>query len=346
MSLQPDALDAYLSELAGSDRFSGALRVTRGDDELFAGAYGPAVRAWNVPNTIDTRFDTASITKLFTGVLVLQTVEKGLLRLDTRTVDYLGLEGTAIHPEATLQHLTTHTSGIADDADEEAGEDYAEVWKTFISYTVRETVDHFPQFVDKPGNFAPGEGCRYCNVGFILAGAMVEKATGSRFIDLVTEQIFAPAGMVDSGFFSMDIVEPGVAEGADPVDGVWVRNIYSYPPIGSPDGGAHCTVTDLERFMTAARDGRLLNAEMTERFLTPQAFHSEDGTGSLHMGYGIEFDYDADGNLMYLEKEGMNAGVSGFVRYYPDHDITVAMLCNMENGAWEPRRFVHEMIHG
>ncbi len=345
MSLQPDALDAHLSELTGSDRFSGAVRITRGKDELFAGAYGPASRAWNVPNTIDTRFDTASITKLFTGVLALQTVEQGLLTLETRAVEYLGLEATALHPEATLQHLITHTSGIADDADEEDGEDYADVWKTFISYMVRETVDHFPQFVDKPGNFAPGEGCRYCNVGFVLAGAMVEKATGGRYTDLVAEQVFARAGMIDSGFFSMDLVEPGVAEGADLVDGVWVRNIYSYPPVGSPDGGAHCTVTDLARFMTAARSGTLLGPEMTGRFLTPQAFHSEDETGSLHMGYGIEFDYDPDGNLMYMEKEGINAGTSGFVRYYPDTDVTIAMLSNMENGVWGPRRYVHEMVY-
>ena len=47
----------------------------------------------------------------------------------------------------------------------------------------------------------------------------------------------------------------------------------------------------------------------------------------------------------FMEKEGINAGTSGFVRYYPDTDVTIAMLSNMENGVWGPRRYVHEMVY-
>jgi CubicO group peptidase (beta-lactamase class C family) len=339
------AIHTHLDDRAARDLFSGVVRITRDGQELFSGTYGYANRAWLVPTTLDTRFDLASVTKLFTTIVALQTVEEGLLDLDTRAVEFLGLSGTQIHADATLHHFLTHTSGIADDADEEAGEDYAEVWKTHISYLVRSTESHLPQFVDRPGNFPPGQGCRYNNAGFILAGLMVERATGTPFRERVQTHVFDRAGMTDSGFFSMDVVTPRVAEGADLVDGQWVRNIYSYPPVGSPDGGAHSTVVDLERFMAAAQRGDLLGPDLTSKFFTPQVLHHVDEHGPLHYGYGLEFSYDPDdGGLMFYEKEGINAGVSAVLRHYPDSEITLVMLSNMEDGIWDSRRHIDSLL--
>lgn len=338
------ALDSFLRDRAGRDLFSGVARITHGEEVWFAAAYGPASRAWGVPNTIETRFDTASVTKLFTSVVVLQLVESGLLSLSTRAVDYLGLQDTAIDPRVNLGHLLTHTSGIGDDADEEAGEDYAEVWKGRISYMVREAADMLPQFVHKPANFTPGAGCRYCNVGFVLAGLMAEQATGESYRDLVQERVFEPAGMTSSGFFAMDVVTPGVAEGADLIDGRWVRNIYSYPPVGSPADGAHVTAADLERFLLAARRGVLLESEWTRRFFEPVVEHSVNDIGPLRFGFGLEFQFDHSGDLLFFEKEGINAGTSAVLRHYPTRDVTVILLANMEDGVWEPRRFIHDSL--
>ena len=128
-------------------------------------AFGYASRTWNIPTTAETRFDTASITKLFTAVATLQLVEQGAFALDTSVIGYLGAERTGISPAVTPYHLLTHTSGIADDADEEAGERYEDLFRGRPNNSVIETVDYLPQFVGKPPNFAPGEGCRYCNVG-------------------------------------------------------------------------------------------------------------------------------------------------------------------------------------
>jgi len=78
--------------------------------------------------SLATRFDTASITKLFTAVAALQLVGEGRLGLDLPIVEVVELSGTTISPAVTLRHLLTHTSGIADDADEEAGEDFEALW--------------------------------------------------------------------------------------------------------------------------------------------------------------------------------------------------------------------------
>jgi CubicO group peptidase (beta-lactamase class C family) len=353
VSSTPDAMravEALLRELEAEDRFSGVVGVKQGDRELLLDAFGYASRTWSVPTTVETRFDTASITKLFTAVATLQLVEQGAFALDTSAIGYLGLEGTGISPAVTPYHLLTHTSGIADDADEEAGERYEDLFLERPNYSVTETADYLPQFVGKPPNFAPGEGCRYCNVSYVLLGLMIERATGTTYRAYVTEHVFARAGMTRSGFFQMDVVEPDVAEGVEGIEdergGVvgWRRNIYSYPPIGGPDGGAHVTVGDLLRFHSAVTEGRLLGPALTAELLSPKARHSARGAGSHVMGFGFEFETDADDVVRCYWKEGVNVGVSGMLRHYSTKDITFAVLAVGENAAWRPIKAIDEAV--
>jgi CubicO group peptidase (beta-lactamase class C family) len=343
-------VEALLRELEAADRFSGVVGVEEDDRELLLEAFGYASRTWQIPTTVETRFDTASITKLFTAVATLQLVERGAFGLDTSVIGYLGLEGTGISPAVTPHHLLTHTSGIADDADEEAGERYEDLFLERPNYSVLETEDYLPQFVGKPPNFAPGEGCRYCNVGYVLLGLLIERATGSSYRVYVAEHVFAPAGMSRSGFFRMDVVEPDVAEGVEAVEddhgGIvgWRRNIYSYPPIGGPDGGAHVTVGDLLRFHRAVTDGRLLGPALTAELLSPKARHSARGAGSHLMGFGFEFETDANDEVLCYWKEGVNVGASGMLRHYPTKDVTFAVLAAGENAAWSPIRALDEAV--
>ncbi len=343
-------LDRYFRRLEGQDRFSGAVLITRGDSWLFSEAYGYASRPWMARNTLDTRFDTASITKLFTSVATLQLIDRGLLGFETSVTDFLELRDTAISQEVNVFHLLTHTSGIGDDAEEEAGESYEDIWRDKPNYSVTTTADFLPQFVHKPPNFPPGQGSRYCNCGFILLGLVIEKATGISYREYVKSNIFDRAGMAHSGFFRMDRVHENVAEGCDPIrndnDDVvgWKKNIYSYPPIGSPDGGAHVTASDLNRFLRVIKAGELLSPAMTEAFLTPQVVDRQmDGWTKMY-GYGLWFYVDESSNVVFCEKEGINTGASGLIRHFPEHDINVVILSNMESGVWEPVRRIHALV--
>jgi CubicO group peptidase (beta-lactamase class C family) len=132
--------------------------ITQGATQLYARAYGYASRAWRVPNTLDTRFDKASVTKLFTAIATLQLIDRELLAFDTPVVERLGLEDTTLSKEVNVLHLLTHTSGIGDAADEEAGERYEDLWKTKPNYSLVETRDFLPQFVNKPANFPQDKG--------------------------------------------------------------------------------------------------------------------------------------------------------------------------------------------
>jgi CubicO group peptidase (beta-lactamase class C family) len=344
------SVEVLLHELKAAGELSGAVCVTQGDQELLQDAFGYASRAWKIVATVETRFDTASITKLFTAVATLQLVEQGAFALDTSVIGELQLEGTGISRDVTPYHLLTHTSGIADDADEEAGERYEDVFLERPNYSVVETADYLPQFVGKPPNFAPGEGCRYCNVSYVLLGLMIERATGSSYRSYIAEHVFAPAGMNRSGFFRMDVVEPDVAEGVEPIEDAdgrivgWRRNIYSYPPVGGPDGGAHVTVGDLLRFHRAVTEGRLLGPALTAELLSPKVRHRARGAGSHLMGFGFEFETDGDDVVQCYWKEGVNVGVSGMLRHYPVSDVTFAVLAVGENAAWSLTRALDEAV--
>jgi len=324
--------------LAAHDAFSGCAVATRGGEEVFAEAYGYANRAWRAPCTLDTRFDTASITKLFTAVATLQLIEQGAFALDTSTVGYLTLDGTTISPDVTPYHLLTHTSGIADDADEEAGERWEDLFINSPTYAFTEIAHHLPHFVNKPQNFAPGQGSRYCNAGYLLLGMMIEKATGTGYREYVQANVFERAGMAGSAFLRMDVVEPDVAEGVEAIkDGDelvgWRRNIFAYPPIGDPAGGAYATARDLVTFHRALAGGKLLGPELTAEMLRPHEVWQRDGDRTFINGYGFMFRVEG-GRVHSYWKEGVNVGVSGMLRHYPDQDVTLAILGVGEDAVW------------
>lgn len=345
-------LESRLLRLERDDQFSGVVLLTQGQETVYEGSFGFACRSWKVKNTLDTRFDTASITKLFTAVSVLQLIEQGAFSLDTKIREYLDIDLGEISKEVTISQLLTHSSGIGDDVEEDDGEVYADLWKTRANYSVTKTLDFLPQFIHKTANFAPGEGCRYCNCAYILIGLAIEKASGLEYRDFVTKNIFQRVGMSDTGFLRADQVNERVALGADPIFNEnkdiigWQKNIYSFPPIGSPDAGAHVTARDLVVFLRAVQGGALLSSEMTEAFFTPRTRYREVEDGTREFGYGLWFALNKEREILYFQKEGVNAGVSAVLRHYPGRDLTAVILSNMELGAWQPARRIHQLIDG
>jgi CubicO group peptidase (beta-lactamase class C family) len=332
-------------------RFSGAGLVRRGDTVLFSGAYGYAHRGFQIPNTVGTMFDTASVTKLFTAVAILQLVNRGLLRLDDKITDIIDLKDTRIPGDVTLRHLLTHTSGIADDADEEAGEAYEDLFIDKPNYSLRRCGDYIPQFAYKEPLFKAGTDVRYNNCAFILLGLAAEKVTNRPYQDYVRKEIFEKCGMSHSAFSAKDDGDATIAEGyfvsgTDQRDRpIWRKNIYSYPPVGAADGGAYTSVGDLDIFIRALKNGELLSKEMSEEMFKPQA-GIERGFewGKIVNGFGCHFFYDTGDNLIRIYKEGQSAGVAAMAAYYPGIDTTSIILANQTCNVWELHRKVEQVL--
>ena len=333
--------------------FSGAVLIRQGETTLYEGAFGLAHRGFNIANRPDTRFDTASVTKLFTAAAILRLVQEQRLQLEDRIADLIDLTGTRIPVEVTVFQLLTHTSGIADDADEAAGESYSALFADRPNYAVRQTRDFLPQFAQKEPLFPPATQLRYNNCAFVLLGLAIEAVTGKTYREYVAEAIFAPLGMDHSGFFAMDEPTPNVAEGyvahRDEFGAVtaWRKNIYSYPPIGSPDGGALCTAGDLDLFIRGLRRGLVLDETRLKTLFSPQvpfSWMSSTNPGRrIQQGFVFEF-IEEGGRIRCIRKDGINEGVGAMLAWYPDQDLTVVILANQDCDIWSLHRSLESVL--
>lgn len=331
------ALSDELDGWARDRGLSGAFLVTRGGETVFEHSCGYADRATSTPVTPGTRFALASLTKMFTAVVVADLVATGSLAFDARVVDVLppARRPSTLLPAVTVHHLLCHTSGIADYCEEDEDspgyvEDYGSLWEQVPSYCMERPLDFLPLFGDLPPYRPPGERFQYSNAGYVVLGLVIEEVTGRPFIGVVQDRVFARAGMDASGFFRMDEPAPDVALGYLPrtsPDAPLRSNIYRVPVLGGADGGAHSTTHDLDRFLRAYADGTLLG-DLQERVL---ARHADAGDG-FFAGYGVL--HYPDGRYGHA---GGDPGVEVVANHWPDDDVNVVVLCNMEGLLGEVR---------
>lgn len=347
-----DALsDALAASLSG---FSGAILVRQAETDLLCRAYGLANRTWSVENRTDTRFRIASVGKLFTAVAVLQLVQAGRLTLATRVPEALDLTGTTIPPEATVFHLLTMTSGIADWCDEYSptfDADWAQFRREYPLYLFRSDADYLPVFAHRPPSGPVGERHRYNGAGFLLLGLLIERITGMSCFDYVRQHVFTPAGMTATDFLDLDEVAPGVAEGYVPSGSKeghgcpWRKNIYATTAGPAADGGATSTLEDLARFVLALRTGSLLRPELAQAMTSAQVVQDPENPRGCY-GFGCYVLLDGEGETLRWGHTGEEEGVSCRLWFYPKQDITVAVLGNQSACAGKVSLAVQDWILG
>jgi CubicO group peptidase (beta-lactamase class C family) len=342
-------LDEQLRVWVAERDLSGIVLVTRGGTTEFEGCYGLANRTHGVPVTGRTRFVVASVSKMFTAVTVAGCVRRGQLGFDTPVVDVLPSDRRpeTLRPDVTVAHLLTHTSGIADYAEEDEDHpnwvDYASLWLDRPPQRMLRPADYLPIFGHKPPYRGPGEAFKYSNAGYIVLGLLAEELTGLPFPDAVTAAVLEPAGMADSGYFALDEVRPDVATGyirPDRPDAPWRTNIYSIPIVGSGDGGALCTAADLDRFLRRYDDGTLLG-ELHDEMLRPR-YPTFDERGSI--GYGVYL-YD-DPHARRWGHSGGDDGAAVLIDRLPDLDVNIIVACNVNGVVEDVRNLVLDSVLG
>lgn len=348
-----ERVDQLITSKDHDEQFSGAVLVRRGEEELFQGAYGYASRSWKITNTIETRFRIASISKLFTAVAILQLIGANKISLDSRVKECLGLENTTIPDEATVYHMLTMTSGIADWFEESGDweENWAALCREHPIYLFRRNENYLPLFVNKLPLFPVGEKHQYNGAGYILLGLVIEKVSGISYFDYVRRYIFEKAQMARSDFLSLDGVYDEVAEGYIPAttDGQvrgWKKNIYSATPEAAADGGATSTADDLCRFFRALREGQLLSAQWTQEMLTPKVLERTERLRGYtwKYGYGNFFLLDDSGQVLRWGHTGEEDGVSCRLYYYPKQGLDVVILGNQSWSAGTLAWEIHDLI--
>ncbi|MEO8330225.1 MAG: serine hydrolase domain-containing protein, partial [Candidatus Nanopelagicales bacterium] len=194
------SLEAALDEVAERTGFSGVVRLDRAGDTELSKAYGFADRSYEIPNTVQTVFATASATKCLTALAVMSLVERGTLELSTTARALLGEDLPLIADDVTIEHLLAHRSGIGDYLDESSIDDRGN-YVMPVSVHQLATTEQFLQVLDGHETVSPaGERFAYNNGGYVLLALLAERASGVDYHQLVDTLVCEPAGMVDTAF--------------------------------------------------------------------------------------------------------------------------------------------------
>ncbi|WP_400190240.1 serine hydrolase [Hymenobacter sp. B81] len=310
-----DQLAAYMQGQHAVNRFAGVVLVTRHDSVLLHRAYGLADGEWNVPNTLDTRFTLASISKHFTALAILQLAERSRLQLTDKLSAFVpGFpQGDAI----TVHQLLTHTAGLALDFEDVYLHQMSVPKDSALAYMRRQ-----------PLKFAPGTGLAYSNVGYFLLGCIIEKASGLSYGEYLQRHIFAVAGMTHSGLNSNTALVPRLARLYYREDTVLVKNPAINWDLNVGHDGVYSTAADLARLDQAMR-GTALLSEASKALMNTQHNKQFPGKGFLdHYGYGIFINPFYNQGHYLLTHSGGYFGAMTTMDRYPEDGLFVTVLSN------------------
>ena len=181
-------------EEAGKNGYSGILLIAEKGKVLYENAVGNRNYESDIPLLSTDIFELASVSKQFTAMMVMICKEKKLLNFDDPVSKYLEIPYSNI----TIRQLLTHTSGLPD---------YQAImdkhWDKSKVAGNTDILEYLNRFAP-PSLFKPGDQYKYSNTGYVLLASIVEKVTGSDFVELTKEWIFKPLKMKDTAIRTLE----------------------------------------------------------------------------------------------------------------------------------------------
>lgn len=310
-------VDAVFSEYARADSPGCALGVFRDGRIAYAKGYGMANLELDVPIGPGTVFDLGSTSKQFTAACIVLLAQEGKLSLDDDVRKYLP-EIPDYGPTITIRHLIHHTSGIRDYLAlmSLAGVDFDGVTteEDALALIARQ----------KELNFAPGEEHLYSNSGYFLLGVIVKRASGKTLAQFARERIFEPLGMKHTHFHDDHTrIVPGRATGyARRREGGFRIAMSGFEQTG--DGAVMTTVGDLLAWDRNFYESRVGGPSMIRELLTPGTLNTGE---KLNYAFGLNLGEHR--GLKTVSHGGSWAGYRAELLRFPDHNLSVACLCNL-----------------
>lgn len=274
-------LQGILDQLVADGTIPGAsASVSIPGQEPWSGASGIADRQTGRAMTPDTNTRIASISKMFTAVVVLQLVEEGTIELDAPVSQYLPdllPNGDAI----TVRNLLQHTSGLYDFLEDRrfVAQAYQNPQRTFEP---RELVNYALQF---PLAFPPNSAGNwdYSSTNFVILGMIVEQATGRSMAEEVRAHISEPLGLEQTVFVPYEPAPEDTARGYS--QGVDQTNVAL--SFGYATANIVSTPSEVRRFGEALVNGELLEPQTQEQMFTFVSGNGQYNMPALEYGLGV-----------------------------------------------------------
>jgi len=308
----PEALaaeiDALVQENHQNGVYDGAILVARDGQVILSQGYGFADRIGKIPNTPQTKFRIASITKQFTAMAILLLQEQGKLNIDDSICDYItGCQ--EIFEPVTIRHLLSQSAGLPNN--------------TAYSVPGDQMVNKFATLF-----FPPGEQFKYQDVTYNVAGRIIETVSGQSYASFLQENIFEPLGMSNSGVDN-NLIQTDLARGyTDAVGDNRLLPMYTFA-----EGSVYSTVEDMYLWDQALYTDKLVPQSALKDMFTPQVavpdgeYYGFDGSTGWSYGFGW---FIAPEELGYMLHGGTLPGFRAEIRRYTDDNVTIIQLCNHE----------------
>ncbi len=301
--------------LASTGVPSASIAVVKDGRIAYVKAYGDARLEPRVPARADMRYSIGSISKQFTATAILMLAEQGKLSLDDKVARFVPNVTRA--NEVTIRQLLSHTSGYQDDWPQ----DYV---PAFMLRDV--TPDRVLDWARKPLDFEPGTQYQYSNTGYAIAGLIVEKASGTPFMEFLRAHIFRPLGMKNV----MDIDQNRLTE-SDPTG--YLR--YALGPARlAPKEGKGWLFAMGELAMTAEDLGRWDMSLIDRTLLKPASYDQMERVtvlkNGLPTGYGLGVQVGRQAGHRALSHGGEVSGFTAQNVVFPDDRAAIAVLTNQD----------------
>ncbi len=347
-------INQLVEDLSNQDRFSGTVLIAQGNAILYQKAVGFADREQGSKNNINTKFNLASMNKMFTGIAIAQLVEKNKLNYSDKVVKFLPNLPKKIFGKITIEQLLTHTSGTGD------------MFGIPQFMVMKDTAKTLASYVDLGKNellsFDPGTKFQYSNYGYILLGAVIEKLSKMSYFDYVKKNIFSIAGMENTDSYETDKPNTNMAIGyamppplqgqaPTPVGGKIRReaNTKFIEVKGTSAGGGYSTAIDLHKFSQALLAGKFLSAKSVATITSGKATMPKppmppNAKPLPDLKYGFGFGELYKNNCRIIGHNGGAPGVEGQVDIYPDLGYIVVVLSNYDRATRSIVQRIQETI--
>lgn len=324
------------SKLARDSMVPGAQLAILHEGRCQTAEFGVAERGAGPVITRDAKFPIGSVTKTFTATLAMALVSDGDVELDEPVVGYLPeLRTTLKDANLTLRHLLSHTGGLASDPEE-------------VRTTSRRR--HVSECCRKLARLhRPGAGFSYSNLGYVLAGHLIEVVTGMSWWDAVDAVVFRPLGIAPH----FVVAPAGAPRAGRPIVTGHSVNPRSrrMRPVGqslamadAPAGAVAASAADLielARVHTVReRSSQLISAPVLREMRTPVAGAEPFGVAD---GWGLGLAMYRNRNTTWLGHDGNGDGTACHLRMNRDRGIAVALTTNGSTGSAMWQRLVGEL---
>jgi D-alanyl-D-alanine carboxypeptidase len=309
-----------------------------GDLELTAGFADVASRT---PVTPATHFRIASVTKTFTGTVVLQLVQEHQLALSETIERWFPQLPYAAH--ITIQDLLAMESGIFD----EGGPGSSLVKAATLHRSQAWTPDEIVDFAVQDGSQPPGTP-GYSDTNFVMLAAIASAVSHTPYPELLARKILRPLQLRDTSFPTTSLAMPapaatpyvvGIPDGDASAAEHAVATTFNPSMVGGA-GAMISTVGDLERWARALGTGELLSPKLQRlrlQFLGPElATFSGLEPVATGTAYPVSYRLGIAATDGFVGHNGILNGFTSELWFDPSTGASVVALCNCEVFGTDP----------